>query len=41
MQDFFSDVEIVKQNIAVIRSATVSLADINQQVCVLIAVLWV
>jgi hypothetical protein len=32
MQDFFSDVEIIKQNIAAIRNASVQLADIDQQV---------
>lgn len=32
MQEFFGDVEIIKQNIAAIRNASVQLADIDQQV---------
>jgi hypothetical protein len=32
MQEFFKDVEIVKQNIVVIKNATKTIGDINQQV---------
>ncbi len=32
MSDFFSDIDLVKVNIGIIRQATASVSDINQQV---------
>jgi hypothetical protein len=32
MKDFFASVEVIKQNILVIRNATKRIGDINQQV---------
>jgi hypothetical protein len=40
MADFFSAVEIIKQNIVVIRDSTKRIGDINQQVCYLICVCY-